>query len=123
MIKVAAIIFIAFFQTSESSQVYFEIFKQTINEAKICTVGKKLNHTITILFWNKLVDGMIDGLGFEPFQTCLHNKDNTEKRWFHNTELISSYYKYLRSRYLSFLFGTFKLFLNAIPNYNMCRTN
>ena len=72
MIKVAAIIFIAFFQTSESNQEYFEIFKQTINEAKICTVGKKLNRTITILFWNKLVDGMIDGLGFEPFQTCLH---------------------------------------------------
>ena len=35
-------------------------------------LGKTLNHTITILFWNKLVDGMIDGLGFQPFQTCLH---------------------------------------------------
>ena len=90
MIKVAAIIFIAFFQTSESSQVYFEIFKQTINEAKICTVGKKLNHTITILFWNKLVDGMIDGLGFEPFQTCLHKSciSTRDKSFLNNSKHI-----------------------------------
>ena len=90
MIKVAAIIFIAFFQTSESNQDYFERFKQTINEAKICTVGKKLNHTITILFWNKLVDGMIDGLGFEPFQTCLHKRciSTRDKSFLNNSKHI-----------------------------------
>ena len=71
MLKIA-IIFIIFSQTFESTQEYFERFKQTVNEETFCTVGKKLNPTITILFWNKLVDGMIDGLGFEPFQTCLH---------------------------------------------------
>ena len=74
---------------------YFERLKQTLNELRFCTedygkykdnannrcmdkhsksqLGKTLNRTITILFWNKYwIDGMIDGLGFQPFQTCLH---------------------------------------------------
>ena len=76
---------------------YFERLKQTLNEISFCTtdygkykdkvignrhmdndsmkqqLGKKLNRTIIILFWNKPGnDGIMDGLGFQPFQTCLH---------------------------------------------------
>ena len=74
---------------------YFERLKQTLNEISFCTTdygkyknqlirnkhinndsmkqGKKLNRTITILFWNKNGnDGIMDGQGFQPFQTCLH---------------------------------------------------
>ena len=81
---------------SESKQNYFERLKQTLNEGRFCTkdygkykdnsigsrhidkhsnhqLGKSLNRTITILFWNKYWnDGIMDGLGFQPFQTCLH---------------------------------------------------
>ena len=87
MLKIA-IIFIIFSQTFESTQEYFERFKQTVNEETFCTVGKKLNPTITILFWNKLVDGMIDGLGFEPFQTCLHKSfiSTREKSLLNNSK-------------------------------------
>ena len=76
---------------------YFERLKQTLNEKSFCTKdygkykdkvignrpidndamkqqqGKKLNRTIIILFWNKPGnDGIMDGPGFQPFQTCLH---------------------------------------------------
>ena len=74
---------------------YFERLKQTLNEISFCTTdygkykdqlicnkhinndsmkqGKKLNRTIIILFWNKPGnDGIMDGPGFQPFQTCLH---------------------------------------------------
>ena len=92
---IVSIIFTFLSQTSESKQNNFERLKQTLNEVRFCTedygkykdnannrcmdkhsksqLGKTLNRTITILFWNKYwIDGMIDGLGFQPFQTCLH---------------------------------------------------
>ena len=92
---IVAIIFTFLSQTSESNQNYFERFKQTLNEVRFCTedyekykdnsisrqmdkhsksqLDKTLNRTITILFWNKYwIDGIMDGLGFQPFQTCLH---------------------------------------------------
>ena len=92
---IVSIIFTFLSQTAESNQDNFERLKQTLNELRFCTedygkykdnannrcmdkhsksqLGKTLNRTITILFWNKYwIDGMIDGLGFQPFQTCLH---------------------------------------------------
>ena len=92
---IVSIIFTFLSQTTESNQNNFERLKQTLNELRFCTedygkykdnannrcmdkhsktqLGKTLNRTITILFWNKYwIDGMIDGLGFQPFQTCLH---------------------------------------------------
>ena len=94
---IISIIFTLLFQTSGSNQNHFERLKQTINEIRFCTkdygkykdrmissrhmdnnimkqeMGKKLNRTITILFWNKYWnDGIMDGPEFQPFQTCLH---------------------------------------------------
>ena len=92
---ILSIIFTFLFQTSKSNQNYFERLKQTLTEVRFCTedygkykdnsvsrnmdrhsksqLGKTLNRTRTILFWNKYWnDGIMDGLGFQPFQTCLH---------------------------------------------------
>ena len=92
---IVSIIFTFLSQTAESNQDNFERLKQTLNELRFCTedygkykdnannrcmdkhsksqLGKTLNRTITILFWNKYwIDGIMDGLGFQPFQTCLH---------------------------------------------------
>ena len=92
---------------------YFERSKQTLNEISFCTTdygkykdqlirnkhidndsmkqGKKLNHTITILFWNKNGnDGIMDGQGFQPFQTCLHKNclSTRDKSLLHNPKHI-----------------------------------
>ena len=92
---IVSIIFTFLSQMTESNQNNFERLKQTLNEVRFCTedygkykdnannrcmdkhsksqLGKTLNRTITILFWNKYwIDGIMDGLGFQPFQTCLH---------------------------------------------------
>ena len=88
---IISIIFIFLSQICGSN--HFERLKQTLNEKSFCTKdygkykdnrlidndsikqqqGKKLNRTIIILFWNKPGnDGIMDGPGFQPFQTCLH---------------------------------------------------
>ena len=92
---IPSIIFTFLSQICESNN--FERLKQTLDEKSFCTKdygkykdkvigdrhidndsmkqqqGKKLNPTVIILFWNKPGnDGIMDGPGFQPFQTCLH---------------------------------------------------
>ena len=107
------IIFTFLSQICESNN--FERLKQTLDEKSFCTKdygkykdkvigdrhidndsmkqqqGKKLNGTIIILFWNKPGnDGIMDGLGFQPFQTCLHKNclSTRDKSLLHNPKHI-----------------------------------
>ena len=52
---------------------------------------KELNLTITILLWNKWWnDGIIDGSGFQPFQTCLYKNcvSTRDKSLLYNPKYI-----------------------------------
>ena len=106
---IISIIFIFLSQICGSN--HFERLKQTLNEKSFCTKdygkykdnrlidndsikqqqGKKLNRTIIILFWNKPGnDGIMDGPGFQPFQTCLHKNclSTRDKSLLHNPKHI-----------------------------------
>ena len=107
-------------QTSESSdQNNFEMLQQTLNKARFCTedngrykdnsisgdinsnsqtkaiktkvvLGKTLNRTITILLWKFWDDGIMDGAGFQPFQTCLYKNclSTRDKSLLYNPKYI-----------------------------------
>ena len=107
-------------QTSESSdQNNFEMLQQTLSKARFCTEdngqhkdnsissdidsnsqtkaiktevvsGKTLNRTITILLWKFWDDGIMDGAGFQPFQTCLYKNclSTRDKSLLHNPKHI-----------------------------------
>ena len=110
---IPSIIFTFLSQICESNN--FERLKQTLDEKSFCTKdygkykdkvigdrhidndsmkqqqGKKLNGTIIILIWNKPGnDGIMDGLGFQPFQTCLHKNclSTRDKSLLHNPKHI-----------------------------------
>ena len=118
-IIIISIILTFFSQTSESNQNNFEILQQTLSKARFCTEDngqhkdnsissdidsnsqtkaiktvlshKELNLTITILLWNKWWnDGIIDGSGFQPFQTCLYKNclSTRDKSLLYNPKYI-----------------------------------